>query len=403
MHRLPYFLPLMIVALFAGLFAGRPVRAEEKPFVHPGVLHTRAELLFVKTKIAASEAPWASAWARLRDKPISKLEWEPKPAAEVVRGPYNRPDIGGTSLMRDGAAAYTHALQWVLTEKPEHARKAIEILDAYSSTLESVGGHDARLLVGMVGINYVNAAELLRHWKAGSSASSGGTEASESPTVAASGAVDWPEADQARFEQMLRQVFYQTIEDFYPSANGNWDASMIQTMLAMGVFLDDREMFNRAAEYYRDGKGNGAVTNYINDFGECQESGRDQAHTQMGLGYLACAAEIAWKQGVDLYRIGDNRLRTGFEYTAKYNLGHEVPYEPYRSFEGRYHYPKISEKARGRFSSIYERVYHHYHDRLGLEMPYTRQVLDKIRPEPFQLAHAPWGTLMFAEGLVEKD
>lgn len=216
-------------------------------------------------------------------------------------------------------------------------------------------------------------------------------------------AIDWPEQEQAKFEKMLHDVFYDTIKDFYPSANGNWDASMIQTMLAMGVFLDDREMFHRAAEYYRDGKGNGAVTHYINEFGECQESGRDQAHTQMGLGYLACAAEIAWKQDVDLYGVGKNRLRTGFEYTAKYNLGHDVRYEPYRSFEGRYHYPEISEKARGRFSSIYERVYHHYHDRLEMRMPFTRRVLEKIRPEPFQRAHAPWGTLMFAEGPVEKN
>ncbi|MSU24700.1 MAG: hypothetical protein EXS32_12875 [Opitutus sp.] len=31
--------------------------------------------------------------------------------------------------------------------------------------------------------------------------------------------------------------------------------------------------------------------------GECQESGRDQGHTQMGLGFLGCAAEIAWFRG----------------------------------------------------------------------------------------------------------
>jgi hypothetical protein len=86
-----------------------------------------------------------------------------------------------------------------------------------------------------------------------------------------------------------------------------------------------------------------------------------------------------------------------YEYTAKYNLGHDVPYEPYRSHAGRYNYPAISEKARGRFSSIYERVYHHYHDRMGLEMPFTGQIVEKIRPEPWQTAYASWGTLMHAE------
>ena len=347
--------------------------AVEKPFTHPGILHSRAELEFVKAKVAEGEEPWKSAWEELRSHDISELDWKPDPAANVVRGPYNRPDIGGTSLMRDGAAAYSHAIQWYVTGKPPHSDKAIEILNAYASTLKSIGGHDARLLAGMAGITFTNAAEIIRHTDAG-----------------------WSEPDQERFERLLREVFYDVIEDFYSTANGNWDAAMIQTMLTMGVFLDDRAMFQRAVDYYTSGEGNGAIGKYLNDFGECQESGRDQAHTQMGLGYLGCAAEIAWKQGVDLYGAYNNRLALGFEYTAKYNLGHDVPYEPYRSHEGRYHYPEISDKSRGRFSSIYERVYHHYHDRKGLKMPFTAQVIEKIRPERWRTSHASWGTLMHA-------
>ena len=348
--------------------------AGDKPFNHPGVLHSQAELDFIKARGAAGEEPWKSAWEELRSHGISKLDWTPKPARDVVRGPYNNPDIGGTDLMRDAAAAYSHAIQWYITGKQPHADKAIEILNAYATTLKSVGGHDAKLLVGMVGINFAAAAEIIRHTGAG-----------------------WSERDQKQFEHLLTDVFYPIIKDFYPTANGNWDAAMIQTMLAMGVFLDDREMFQRAVDYYLDGQGNGAIRNYINDFGECQESGRDQAHTQMGLGYLGCAAEIAWKQGVDLYGAYDNRLAVGYEYTAKYNLGHDVPYQPYRSYAGRYHYPALSEKARGRFSSIYERVYHHYRYRMGLEMPFTAQVIEKIRPERWQTAYASWGTLMHAE------
>ena len=89
-------------------------------------------------------------------------------------------------------------------------------------------------------------------------------------------------------------------------------------------------------------------------------------------------------------------LALGFEYTAKYNLGLDVPYKPYRSVEGRYNYPAISPTGRGRFAVIYERAYHHYHDRRGMEMPFTKQVLDKTRPEGWQLHHIPWCTLMFA-------
>jgi len=35
---------------------------------------------------------------------------------------------------------------------------------------------------------------------------------------------------------------------------------------------------------------------------QCQETGRDQAHAQMGLEFLSNTAETGWIQGVDLYR-----------------------------------------------------------------------------------------------------
>jgi hypothetical protein len=189
----------------------------------------------------------------------------------------------------------------------------------------------------------------------------------------------WPQHEQAQFEKMLRDIFYAVIKDFYPSANGNWDASMLQTMLAMGVYLDDQAMFDRGVEYYLNGEGNGAVRNYFKPTGQCQESGRDQAHTQMGLDFLACTCEIAWNQGVDLYGAYNNHLLKGFEYTAKYNLGFDVPYEPYRSFEGRYYYKSISDNSRGRLRPMYEKVLNHYENRKGLEAEFTRQAAMKLR------------------------
>ena len=56
------------------------------------------------------------------------------------------------------------------------------------------------------------------------------------------------------------------------------------------------------------------MTHYIiNEEGQCQESGRDQQHTQLGLGCLAEACEVGWRQGVDLYGAADNRLLRGYE------------------------------------------------------------------------------------------
>jgi len=364
-------------SLLTGCRATAPRSGTTKAFVHPGLMHNRAELAFVKSKIAAGDEPWKSAWENLQASRGASLDYTPEPRAVVERGAYNNPDIGSSEMSSDSSAAYTQALQWCLTGNEAYARKSVGILNAWSATLKTVTGHDTKLLIGMMGVKFCNAAELMRHAYTG-----------------------WKAEDQQRFERLLREVFYPPIKDFFPKANGNWDASMIQTMLAMGVFLDDREMFNRAVDYYLNGVGNGAVRNYFNSFGECQESGRDQAHTQMGIGFLGCACETAWKQGVDLYGAYENRLAVGFEYTAKYNLGHDVPYEPYRSYGGTYYYPTISRDSRGRFSPIYERAVYHYHLRMGLEMPYCREVVAKPKSGGRRESggsHAPWGALMFAQ------
>ena len=350
-----------------------------KPFTHPGIAHTSQQLKFVKKKIQSGEEPWNAAWEEMQKSSYADLNWQPQPRPNVERGARNKPDIGSSEFIRDGNAAYTHALLWVLTDQRAHAIKASEIINAWSATLKTVSNHDARLLIGMVGHHYCNAAELLKHSWDG-----------------------WTPAEQTKFRQMLLEVWYPVIKDFYPSANGNWDASMLQTMIAMGVFLDDREMFDKAVGYFRSGKGNGAIGNYFNAFGECQESGRDQVHTQMGLEFLANTCETAWNQGTDLYSAKENRLLKGFEYTAKYNLGLDVPYEPFKSFEGRYHYKKISAKSRGRLRAMYDKVFNHYHHRKQLDAPFTLKVITKNRPESKGGSSLPWCTLMFGKPLPAK-
>ena len=368
-----YFMMLGIYTFSISTFVASAEELEkgiETSFTHPGLLHSKEELDFLKEQLAEQREPWTAAWNDLLKHDESSLDYQPNSHADVVRGPSNRPDIGSSNLTHDASAAYVHALQWVLTDKQEHAQKVIEILRAWSSTLKSVSGHDAKLLIGFEMVKLCNAAELVKHSDA-----------------------KWPEAEQKQFEEMLRKVLYPVIKDFYPSANGNWDASMIQSMIAMGIYLDDHEVFNRAVAYYQNGKGNGRVTHYINDIGQCQESGRDHLHVQMGLGYLGVACEMAWKQGVDLYGVADNRLALGFEYTAKYNLGEDVPFKDYISFEGRYKHYKMSRRGRGRFRPIYERIYHHYVKRKGMELPWTQKVVEKRQPEKEHSQHISWGSL----------
>ena len=277
-------------------------------------------------------------------------------------------------MVVDGNAAYQNALMWCITGNEAHARKAVEILNAWSKTLRKMDGRDVQLSAGLNGFKFVNAAELMRH------------------TYSA-----WKKEDVARFERMLREVVLPPIKDFATFANGNWDAACLATIMSIGVFCDDHVLFARAVDYYRHGPGNGRLTHYISETGQCQESGRDQQHTQLGLGLLAEACEIAWHQGIDLYAESENRLLKGFEYTAQYNLGHDVPFVPDVDTTGKYKHRKISTEGRSILRPIYEMVWNHYHIRRGLPTPFTGQAAAKLRPEGAAWTgdHPGFGTLLF--------
>ncbi|MFI5381027.1 MAG: alginate lyase family protein [Tepidisphaerales bacterium] len=365
--RLLFSLALCVAPVIA---AGQTTR----PFVHPGLLHGRADLELIKRKVAAGEEPWKSGFEKLRAAAQSRADWR-------LRGPFDvvSRDPGGSlhdaEMVQDGNAAYQNALMWCITGDEAHARKAVEILDAWGSRLKKMEGRDVQLAAGLDGFKFVNAAELMRHTNA-----------------------KWPAQDVRQFEKMLREAVYPPIKDFATFANGNWDGACIKTMMAIGVFCDDRAIFDRAVDYFHNGSGNGRLTHYIiNETGQCQESGRDQQHTQLGLGQLADACEVGWHQGLDMYGADGNRLLAGFEYTAKYNLGNEVPFVAHTDTTGKYKQTAISTQGRGRLRPIYEMVWNHYQNRKGTHAPYTRQAADKIRPEGdgYGADQPGFGTLLF--------
>jgi len=346
-------------------------------FSHPGLLHSQQQLDFIKSKVEAGEQPWLSGYEQLCKHPQSSYSYVVKGGfARVGRGSRQGDNMHKNEFDADCNAAHYNALMWCLTGDRRHADKAKEILNAYSSTLGEIVGTDKILMASLNGAKLVYAAELIRHTDAG-----------------------WDAADIDRFERMLLEVFYPVIRDFAVFANGNWSTGCVKTTMAIGVFCDNQEIFDRAVNWYRQGTDNGSLTNYIiNENGQCQESGRDQQHAQLGLAHLAEVCEMAWNQGLDLYGASDNRLLKGFEYTAQYNLGCEVPFVPWRDTTGKYYHTTISDDGRGRLRPIWEMVYNHYQNRKGMDCPYTRQAAEKVRPE----AAGPnadccgFGTLLFS-------
>lgn len=207
------------------------------PFVHPGMLQTRQELEFMKQKVAAGEEPWKTAGDTLCREPYFSVNFQPQPVAHVVREPYGRPSIGDRELTESANVAYSQVLQWVVTSDQLHAQKAIEILNAWSGTLWDFEDNDAKLLAGWTGHAFCNAAKILRYTDSG-----------------------WQDKDVAQFERMLLTVYYPLIKDYFPAANGNWDAAMMDTTLCIGIFCDDRAIFGSAVNHFLRGEGNGGIT-----------------------------------------------------------------------------------------------------------------------------------------------
>lgn len=341
-------------------------------FVHPGLLVSNESISRIQQQLKLKQHPTYDDFLLFKNNPESQANYKMKgPLAMVGRNP----TIGQGIYDADANAAFQNALMWVLTNKREYADKAIEIVNAWSKTLKSITGKDAVLMAGLGPFKMVNAAELLRYSNAG-----------------------WKQNDIAITEMHFEQVIYPVLKDFAPFANGNWDGAAEKTMMAIGIFCNNQRIYNRAVCYYEDGLGDGSILHYIYSDGQCQESGRDQQHTQLGLAHLADCCEMAWNQGLDLYGFANNRLLKGFEYTAKYNLGDSVNYTATLDRTGKYFHPFISEKGRGNFRAVYAEVYNHYHILKKMSTPYTGLASKKIEPEGQGLPgadHIGFGNLLY--------
>jgi hypothetical protein len=355
-----------------------------KPFIHPGGWQTEADLERTRTKMAAGEQPWLNAWYALKNRDAG-VNYQAH-VTPIVTNAYQ--------IQNDGHAAYVLAVKWVASGDMAYARASEKIIDAWASTVQSAP--DTTMRNGLGANQMANAAEILAH--------------------GFNGAAGWPAENVTRAQAWFKNVVYPRIQN---GASANWGTSCIAGIMSMAVFCDDREMFDAAVTAYKHGfvvngslkGGCCGVTQYIDATGEDAESGRDQGHSQGGIAHLVEVALIAWNQGLNLVTYnddtgvrdygatGENRLFLGLEYTAKYNLGNDVPYHPFFEYCNNVtKYPGgISDKGRGNFSPVWEMTAYLF-KAVGLAPTYSQQVIQHpgYQPEPTNSDHPGLGTLLFS-------
>lgn len=371
----------------------------ESAFVHPGVLHSEEAFNYMKYAVDNQISPNFDTWNVLIITGYSNAYWNPRPLETVIRGG-NGDNVA--QLYIDVARAYQCALIWKISGSPEHGMAACRILNAWSGTLKSVSGNaDRYLAAGLFGYQLANASEIMR---------------------------EHPDFELEQMQTMLYDVFYKPMNERFLIGNewgyphndayfqnywANWDLCNMASAMAIGIFCDKEDAYNVAIDYFKNGIGNGSIYNaipYIHEDGtaQWQESGRDQGHTNLGIGLMACICEMAWNQGDDLYGWGDNRFLKAAEYVAKYNNGEDVSFSEYEWGSGRngnvkYH-TSVSAAGRGEVRPIWSMIYNHYVGRMNLEAPNVKARLENVNMAEYGAVaggHATthdqpgWGTLTY--------
>lgn len=364
---------LSVFALFSGVWRN----LEAQTFQHPGVLVSQAQLDYIKAMVAAHSDPFYSAFLKAQNSNIGSLTYQPygPPSDGYIKcGPTSNPNIGCSNADNDSSAAYLQALLWYITGNQQYANNAIQILNLYGYNLKgySTGSPytNAPLQAAWDSQKFPRAAEIIRYSNAG-----------------------WSDADIQQFKTMLTTAILPRIINGSTS-NGNWEISMIEGMINIGVFNDDPTTFNKGVLYWKqripayfyyhtDGSQPvPAPRGTANWYGQpvfdsrvdgiSQETCRDFGHAQYGISGALDAAETAHIQGVDLYNDSTsnalNRLTSALEFNAKYLLANSntVPSYVCNGTVSLQVYPTD------------EIGYNEYHNRLGLDLPLTLQYLNTV-------------------------
>lgn len=357
-------LTLLLIILTATV-AGRD-------FVHPGISHKKSDLDRMRLMVNASVDPWKTSFIQLKSESSASYSY-------VVNGNNSitvvDPDNSSYSAFsNDVEAAYLNSLMWSVTGDIRHAQKCVEIFNTWQNLTCFTGGGTESLNAGRVIWKLLEAAEIIKSSYDG-----------------------WLLSDIQKFKDMLvypgytsttippdlsdsNGTFYWRMYMGDAGRHGNQELFGWRGIMAMGVFLDNEIMYERALRYlkgeqhrsddlpYQSGPPiigntpvspnsnlyytyygfqsgysnsqadygyNGVLRHYIWENGQCQESSRDQDHAILGVGLYASLAEIAWNQGDDLYSMLDKRILKGYEFALKYNVSYNysfddqvVPWEP---------------------------------------------------------------------------
>jgi len=266
-------------------------------FVHPGIPFTLADLEMLKNNLGRE--PWKSGYETLLSQGQSSLDYKMQgPFEHVSRNPHLHRD----EWIQDMSAVWNLSRLWYFTKNEAYAQKAHDILLAWASTQKDFTGIESNLDLGDWAFRYVGSAEILRYTWPG-----------------------WTQDDTDSVKNLFENVYWPAIGgNEFSIGPANKGTLTLSAGTAIAVFCDDRVKFNHMLYLLRT-TASCALPNTLSS-GEIGETGRDQGHCYGQWMNMAMAAEIFWKQGIDVYGERDNRLLAVGEYYARFHCGVPTPF-----------------------------------------------------------------------------
>jgi len=381
-------------------------------FKHPGILTTKARLDYVKAQIAANNPLFVNEFNKLKSSQSASASYTVAGTltdGNISCGAVSSVDHGCNAEKADAAAAYAQALMWYFTGDETYAKNTVSILNFYAKNLTAGhSGFNGPLEAAWNAEVFPAAAEIIRYTYSG-----------------------WSESDAQAFETMLKTQYLPDINGVNGYATeGNWKLSMIDGMIDIAVFTNDRALFDDAvaqwkkwipAYYYNASlDGNAPVTfpgspsgnsptntcgptcrqatlslwNGQTVFdsvvsGVTQETCRDLGHAQYGMGATFNAAETAYIQGTDLYAAEASRLTTALEFNANLlngSAGHkndDLVTAPGGLFGSLCSSGTPADQFQYDTKPTMMRAYNAYANRMGMALPSTHTYISNV-VIPFQ-------------------
>lgn len=146
---------------------------EMSAYDHPGGMHPKDQISFVKKQIAAQKQPYYNAYLQLLTLADSAFFHQKHALADFsVPGFYVDPvnhRKNSSGLQSDAFDAYACALAYQLSDKKKYAEKSLEFLMEWANTNTKYSEYDGSLVMAYSGTAMIMAGELMMNyngWKA---------------------------------------------------------------------------------------------------------------------------------------------------------------------------------------------------------------------------------------------